>query len=269
MNEDANINESKNKALSLYKYLKDLSSLRIKTVSNINTYDWSCYFKNIPDDSENITVTYRDRVSEEETFDNRFQDEIISVKKPEFQKCPYPPKALDEWLNPGWDLYLNNVSIKNSISKNEEIIENFNDDYKRVEEFVKWSKLRDEWQEKQIKTKETRNFFNKLYHLHVDLNRELEVFELVIGNGFITLTDNKNINHPILLKRITTEFDAENNIIRICDTETDPELYTSILNDIEDLNLSTIKELKNELKEKYYHPIDRNDAYDFLKILIH
>lgn len=159
MNKDENVNEAKNKALSLYKYLKDLSSLRIKTVSNINAYDWSCYFKNIPDDPENITVTYRDRVSEEETFDNRFQDEIISVKKPEFQKCPSPPKALNEWLNPGWDLYLNNVSIKNSISKNEEIIENFNDDSKRVDEFVKWIKLREEWQEKQIKTKETRDFF--------------------------------------------------------------------------------------------------------------
>lgn len=269
MDKNANINESKNRALSLYKYLKDLSSLRIKTVSNINAYDWSCYFKNIPDDPENITVTYRDRVSEEETFDNRFQDEIISVKKPEFQKCPSPPKLLDEWLNPGWDLYFNNASIKNSISKNEEVIENFGDDSKRVDEFAKWIKLREEWQEKQIKTKETRDFFNKLYHLHVDLNREAEVFELVIGNGFITLSDNKNINHPILLKRITTEFDAENNIIRICDTETDPELYTSILNDIEDLNLSTIKEVKNELKEKYYHPIDRNDAYDFLKVLIH
>ena len=70
MNKDENVNEAKNKALSLYKYLKDLSSLRIKTVSNINAYDWSCYFKNIPDDPENITVTYRDRVSEEETFDN-------------------------------------------------------------------------------------------------------------------------------------------------------------------------------------------------------
>ena len=269
MNEDLNINDAKNKALSLYKYLKDLSALRIKTISDIKTYDWSCYFKNIPDDPENIVITYRDRTSEEDSSDSRFQDEIISVKKPEFQKCPLPPKMLEEWLNQGWDIYLNNVSIKTSILHNDETIENFNDNSKRVEEFSKWNQLRDAWQEKQIKIKETRDFFNKLYHLHVDLNRELEVFELVVGNGFISLTDDKSINHPILFKRITTEFDADSNIIRICDTETDPELYTAILNNIDDINLSTIKELKNELKEKYYHPLDRNDAYDFLKILIH
>ena len=37
MNEDLNINDAKNKALSLYKYLKDLSALRIKTISDIKT----------------------------------------------------------------------------------------------------------------------------------------------------------------------------------------------------------------------------------------
>ncbi|MCD7779232.1 MAG: AAA domain-containing protein [Candidatus Gastranaerophilales bacterium] len=69
-----------------------------------------------------------------------------------------------------------------------------------------------------------------------------------------------------------TDFDAKNNVIKICDTEKDSELYINFinfLNDIEDINLSVIKELEAELKEKYYHPLDRNDAYDFLKILIH
>lgn len=261
MNENINIEETKNKALALYKYLKDLSSLRIKTISNIETYDWIHYFKNIPDDPDNIIVTYRDRVSEEDISDSKFQDEIISVKKPEFQKCPAPPEDVREWLLAGWDDYLQKPQIKD--------IEKFKLDNKRCGNAVKWLKDRKIWQEKQEKIKVTRDFFNKLYHLHVDLNRESEIFELVLGNGFINLSDNKYINHPILLKRVTTDFDAENNIIRICDTETDPELYTSILNDLEDINISTLKELKNELKDKYYHPIDRNDAYDFLKTLIH
>ena len=69
-----------------------------------------------------------------------------------------------------------------------------------------WLAKRKIWQEKQEKIKITRDFFNKLYKIHVDLNDENETKELVVANGFITCSDDKTINHPILSKKIYTDF---------------------------------------------------------------
>ena len=262
------VEEARTKTLSLYKYLKDLSSLRFRSVLNIKSYDWIYYFKDIPEDTENISISYRDRLKDDELSEDTTFDEILSVKKPEFQKCPDPPKNIIEWLNSGWEYFYNEASVLN-LRTHKEIVEKFEDNKARVDDYKKWLYLRKIWQEKQIQIDKTREFFNKLYRLHVDLNRESELFELVIANGFVSIKDDETINHPILLKRVLTEFDAENNIIKICDTETDSELYSGILNDIEDINLSVIKELEEELLEKYYHPLDRHEANDFLKNLIH
>lgn len=260
--------DARSKTLSLYKYLKDLCSLKLKNVLHIDSYDWSYYFKNIPNDSENITISYRDRLKDDAPQDDSSFDEIISVKKPEFQKCPLPPKSIIEWLEPGWDYFRNEVSVKSLITYID-VIEKFSDDPNRKNDYEKWLILRKNWKEKQIQIDITREFFNKLYYLHIDLNRESEIYELIVGNGFISIKNNEIVNHPILLKRVTTEFDAQNNIIKICDAETDSELYTDILNDVKDINLSAIKDLKTELQENFYHPLDRNEANDFLKILIH
>lgn len=260
-------NNFKDKALALFKYLKDLSALKIKTNSNMENYDWKYYLKNIPEDFNNIDIFYCDRLKNDQ-IDGNSDDTILKVKKPEFEKCPNPQKSIEKWINPGWDSYTTEVSIKEIIIENN-IKENFYDNNSRVLDFENWKQKRNDWIIKQQKIRRTRNFFNELYRLHVDLNRNPETIELVVGNGFISLKDSKEINHPILLKRVVTDFDAENNIIRICNSEIDSELYTSFLSNIADVNLSDIKDLQDELKENYYHPLDRNEAYDFLKILIH
>ena len=57
-----NIITNKDKALALYKYLKEFCALNNKKITNIQTYDWKLFFEDIPNDKENIKFSYKDRI---------------------------------------------------------------------------------------------------------------------------------------------------------------------------------------------------------------
>ena len=266
--------ENKVKLIALYKYIKELCALKYRVVTNVENQIWTCFFKDIPNDSENILIFDRNRVEGESVGD----DVLLEVKKPEFQQCPQPPQTLEEWFAPGWDLFTNEVRYKeilvevseeeaNLIEENQP--EHFRDFPERVSLFEKWLISRNIWAEKQRVINRTRKFFARLYQIHTDLERDSEVLEVMVGEGMLKDVENSSINHPLMLKRVNISFDAKGNIIRIHDTDAETELYTMLLQEISNINHSAIKQMKEDLQENYYHPLDRNDTPDFLKILVH
>lgn len=268
---------NKDRALALYKYLREFCELDSKVIGDIGKYGWKLTFDDIPHDTENIFLSYKDRTKDDddEVDDNRY--ELLSVKKPQFDKCPNPPEIIKDWLLDGWDNYLQEPKIKEpEILGNDDEnveqhidIEKFEDNNKRVVEFKEWVQKRKLWQEKQQKIKITRDFFNKLYKLHVDLNDENETKELVVANGFISCADNQTINHPILSKKVYTDFEPNENVIKIYDSNSDSELYVSLLTSMPEVNTNAISEAEEEVRNKFYHPLDRNETLDFFKNFIH
>ncbi len=261
------------KIIALYKYIEELCALKYKIVTDVEKQYWVRYLRDFPIDTENISVFYRDKTdeySEENTT-------LIEVRKPEFQRCPEPPAILAEWLDPGWDRYMNDIKIKNAIAEisvensnlDPKESERFNDSEPRVTAFKKWNEQRMLWVEKQRIIARTRHFFTQLFQIYTDLERESETLEMMIGNGIIKQTGNSLINHPILIKRIKLQFDAKKNSLSIHNTDTEPELYTLLLQGMQEINHSAVKQLKDDLYENCYHPLDRNDTPDFLKILTH
>ena len=262
------------KILALYKYIKELCSLKYTVVTDINKQYWTCFLRDIPVDPENIAVYYRDRVEEE----SGGSAVLLEVHKPEFQRCPEPPELIREWLNPGWDKFTNGTpGYKETLAgqeaatpgENAPYTEHFLDSDERAHAYDNWLTRWESWAKKQRAINDTRRFFAKLYQAYIDLGREAETLELMVGNGLIRDMGNRSINHPILLKRVKLEFDAKKNIIRICETDTDPELYALLLQEINDIDYSAVQALKADLHEYYYHPLDRNDTPDFLKALVH
>lgn len=263
------------KIISLYKYVKELCALKYTVVTDIDKQFWTCFLKDIPNDPENIIMYYRDSV-EEEVNDNMV---LLEVKKPEFHRCPEPPTIIVEWLEPGWDRFTNTPILKKILVDSDKVltydeetlrdIEYFEDSNDRIQAFEKWIALRDKWADKQRVINETRRFFARLYQAYTDLERESETLEFMIGNGVILDLNNQSICHPVLLKRVRFDFDAKENIIRISDTDAEPELYTLLLQEMTDINYGVVRQLKEDLRENFYHPLDRNDTPDYLKALTH
>lgn len=257
--------------------MKELCALKYTVVTDISKQYWTCFLKDIPNDPENITMYFRDRV-EEETNDDMV---LLEVRKPEFQQCPQPPELIREWLEYGWDRFTNTPSYTETLndratarstindSDSDTAVECFGDSDSRIQAFEKWVVLRSIWADKQRVINGTRLFFARLFQAYTDIEREFETLEFVVGNGLIKDINNQSINHPVLLKRVKFDFNAKENIIRISDTDTEPELYTLLLQEMTDINYGVVRQLKEDLHEYFYHPLDRNDTPDFLKTLTH
>lgn len=269
--------DSIDKVIALYKYVKELCALKYTVVTDVSKQYWTCFLKDIPNDPDNITMYYRDRV-EEETSDSMV---LLEVRKPEFQRCPEPPASIIKWLKPGWDRFTNIPVFKETLVDSAEAdltaddddthrdIEHFKDSDTRTQAYEKWIALRSIWAEKQRVINGTRLFFARLFQAYTDIERESETLEFMVGNGFIQDLNNQAICHPVLLKRVKFDFDAKENIIRISDTDNEPELYTLLLQEMTDINYGVVRQLKEDLREYFYHPLDRNDTPDFLKTLTH
>lgn len=83
------------KVVSLFQFIQELNKLKQKAVLNIKEYPWERSLLDIPNDPENIILRYQDRVAEEEQDKDSEDNLILSVHKPEFQKCPLPEVSFE------------------------------------------------------------------------------------------------------------------------------------------------------------------------------
>lgn len=275
--------ENKDKAVSLFRYIKELYAQKYQVVNDVNNQEWHKYITDIPKDDENIIINYMDRTVDdgEETVDTAI---LMQVSKPEFEKAPPLPLVLKEWVQTGWDKFSNELhkidkkKIEDDSNENNEFpvekkdrFEYFEDDSERVYAYKIFAKVRNEWVVRQRRINETRKLFNELHIKYIDLERDSEIIELMVGQGLLKcdIGNFNKSNHPILLKKVSIQFDALKNMISIVETDSSPEIYTMLLQDIDFINHTAIKALKEELFLEFYHPLDRNETPDFLKKLAH
>lgn len=284
---------SPQEVIDLYRYIKEVALLKRLVVTDIAMQPWSRFLKDIHDDAENIRIQFRDRLAKEPDVDDdadgspasghllapdlvRETEEspLLSVHRPSFTRCPEPPAILLPWLEPDWGNY--NAALRTFENRTETddadnilFEEAFADSDERVQALSLWQPIRDAWVEKQRIVEKTRSLFQKLYEVHTDLARDSETLELLVGNGLVRQIGNDAVRHPVLLKRVKSVFDAVSNTIHIVDTDTEPELETTVLNALTDIEYGIIKDLRQTVKENDCHPLDCNDAYDFLQGMTH
>ena len=262
--------EEAQKAINLFSFIKGLNEIKRETITDIDKQIWNLSLSDLPDDNEYIQVFSRDRVVEDEVDSDMT---ILRVRKPEFDLCPEPAALIKEWLVPEWadfrkvPFYLNERTIERSDGSHETI--RFNSDQERIIKYNEWIEKRKPWVVRQRKLDKIKTLFDKITLMHFDLQANSETEEMIIADGFLLDKYNPDINHPILSRRVKTEYDVENNIVSIVDTDNTSELYISMLRGMNDLNHDQLGKLNNLLGESDYHPLDRVDTPVFLKALIH
>lgn len=270
------------KVISLFQFIKELNKLKRQAILNLSEYPWARTISSFPDDPENISVYYRDRVENDEP---NLDDEqiLLSVHKPEYDRCPEPDKILSDWLEPGWDSFRREAAVKDSLPENEETssaelsgntaedrtVEFFADSEERKMAYDSWLAERTLWADRQRVIQQTRSLFSDLYRLYFELQRDSETMELVVANGILCDRENSDIKHPVLTKRVKLRYDPTANTICIEETDTPSELYSIAFQTMNDINLGAVNQLQADLQSNDYHPLDRNDAPDFLKVLVH
>ena len=264
------------KIISLYKFISEFCKVKNKIITNDKSYLWTFSIDNIPEDEDNISLLYSDKNDSEDENEELYDEPnyLLKVHKPEFQKCPEPPLDLKRWLLDNWNYHKNDAKIREKIERinsktNETETELFDDDSNRRKLLEDWLEKRKIWVEQQLLIEKTRDFFTELYMKYIDLQRESETTEMIIANGYIKDSNNREIYHPILTKRLSMNFDAAENTIYILNTNAKSELYTELFQVMEDINVESLSTLNSDLMQHDYHPMDRNDTKEFLKVLVH
>lgn len=241
------------RAVSLFEFIRELNKLKQKVVLNMNDYLLCRPLSGLPEDPEHIEIFYRDRVEEEVETD--LSPVLLRVRKPDLEACPPPPANLEPWLLPGWDSWENEVQLQEQCP--------------HQGAFERWKPKWDAWVARQRLLSQTRALFTELYKRYFELERDPETLEFIAANGILLDRDNPAICHPVLTKRVKLCFDPDENVITIEEVDAQSELYSVVFQTMPGINLSAVNQLQDDLRRNDYHPLDRNETPDFLKVLAH
>ncbi len=265
------------KATNLFDYLKAMQKQNESIVLNYEDYagdEWHKLISELPfDDTENIDFNYCDYVQngdygalEEKTY-------ILKVHNPLLESCPEPPEKLRPWLLPGWDDYLEEqpvlqekIAIKGTTPVQ---YRSFNSVFDSELMYKKWLAKRDVWRKRQLILSKTKNLFNELFVNRQNLLKADGELELLIANGMLRIKKQKQICHPILLKRVGIEFDTQKNDIYVKDVDSNSIFNIELFNDVEGIAQTVVQRADNENANNQYYPFDRNEARAFLERTIH
>jgi len=260
------------KVIELFKFLKEYNNIKNPVITDIEGQEWKMWMDNI---NENKYITNN-------IYNNIYDSDVIfSVDKSTRTQCPQASDNIEEWLVKGWQLSEQTIKIienkkVSTIIKNDdgEDIESikivkFEDDTKRVDEYEKWKKLRDEWVKIDKEAKEAEDVFNEFYSLYSIVKKDSESLELIIGDGILYCNCKKKIEHPILMQSIKIEFDANIPRFSLVEADKGPELYKNLFGFIEDYNHELVMNVYKEFEEEQYTPYEKEISNKFLNRLAH
>ena len=263
--------KDKDKVLALFNYISEISKNLKNTKTNIAEEKWFDFLENFPKHKD-IIFEYKNL---DEKYFEKEEGKLLEIRKPNFLKPLYIDEYLLEWIEGDWKDYRaalevnEKIFVENTENGSGEIVDITPEIEGKIQEELEKREL---WVEKQLAIEEVRNFFDTLYIKYLELNKETETLELVIGNGIVRIKE-QNVYYPVLLKKIKIDFNAKDNILILSDPHTNesfsPNLYTNFLNEIDDIHLENIFELEKEVKERNLHPLNRKETVDFFKKFIH
>ncbi len=256
------------KVKNIFKFLRDYNGLLNPIVTEIDGQIWNYKLLSVPQIEELWSIYHTQNLDELK---------ILEIERPDIKSCPPPSEVIKEWIQGEWKS-LDTISINykkkitsKTIDENGEIVEveeYFTEDKNRIYKFKNWIQKRENWRTKELPKREGLNLYNNLFELYSYIKKESESVELMLGDGHIRWkTEERYIDHPVLLQKVNLEFNPDKpSFIIKCD-ELKTKLYTSMLRTIPSINQSMLPDIIQET-ESIYHIADRENNIEFFKRLI-
>lgn len=268
------VQTNRENVVKLLTFLKGMNSIKKSVVMDVEKQPWFINLSDLPQDTEYVKIKFHDELADDEPSAN---DYLVKIKKPLFEKCPSPKASFKDWLKFGWDDYVKEPEyieeirqeVESGAESDTQQYEKFTDDEQRVEDYQSWLKDRKNWQDRQKALQKVNERFLDFFSLYQELDQNSEINELMVANGLLTIKNQPEINHPILLQKVKIEFDDRENTISIVDSNSSSQLYDLLFSKVNDVSSEAFQTLQNKLKESTIHPLDRKEATDFLEIAAH
>lgn len=267
MDDDVYQLDDRARVKALFEFLREYSLLRYKTVKNISKCEFVLPFP--PPQAEgcpSVLASFGD--------DSDAGDVLLEVTKPAYRSCPRPAASFKAWLQDGWADHRKDVSLAFPDERTADrysgvgVEEAFRSNAARVRDFEEWNSRRSDWVAAQRKNDEAQELFDRLFNMRTDLERSSETLELVAASMILTSPEDKELDYPLVSKRVKTVFDRERNAISVVDADDSPRLYGELLNSIPGLNYAGIREAEAELVNGDCHPFDADSVVPIVRRLV-
>ncbi len=255
----------------VYHYLQALNQHRNPVTSEIKAQPWLLWLGELPL-HEAVTLGLNKWSNGERELETLESDDfILKVRRPRLTNPPEPPEILQDWLEPGWEKPEKEARCKTTqlvnLNQTEVLIRFAETGLNEV--YQAWKLLRDQWAEIEAPARVVMKLFEHLYELYGWIQKEAERFELILGDGILNWNlPERLIHHPVLLLPLELEFNPEIPEFTLLETAKEIELYTSILNNIPELDGQIIAQCREELQKGNLHPLENEATSRFLQSFI-
>ncbi len=254
----------------VFKFLKGMSELRNPIPKVLSAYhrEWLDAWPVHPC----ITIYRGDSSNEEEAESTGSDPEpLIRIRRASLTACPKPPELLSHWLKPGWEtvdgkaevLPAQNVQDRH----NNTVTIEFAQDPNRVSALERWSIERAKWEAAERPAVEARNLFEKIRTLWSNLQREGDRVELMLADGILNVPD-QSIRHPVLMQRVSLDFDPAGPEFRFSAGTEKVELHCTLLRSIPEIEGYLIAQFDAELDTQPVEPLGGASTRSFLQRLV-
>lgn len=235
--------------INIFNFLKEFNELSNPVITEIDNQKWSLSLSDIPeiDEIRNVFLGYE-----------LGEMDYLEIKRPTILLCPNPPESLIEWIKSDWKkINIENIEVvdrlpRKSLDDNEDIIyvdEIFADDQTRVDDYNHWLVERKNWRNINLSKAKGLDLYNRIFQLYSEMKLESESIELMLGDGNIRWhTDERVINHPVLLQKVFLNFDAHIPSFRVYCEEKKSELYTPMLRLVSSINQRMLSDIIMEIE---------------------
>lgn len=190
-------------------------------------------------------------------------DFLLRVTRPSLEPPPAPPAELTSWVRAGWD-----------DPEREAQWDQVRDDPDRGElgltgeesaALEEWRESRDAWAVRARENYRAQRLFEWLWRVREEMEREGDVLELVLGDGYLAWQNaGKTARHPLLLQRLSLEYEPKIPRFTVTDADRPTEVNASLLRAVE-APATASKELQSVAADYQLHPLGGRRTDEFLK----
>lgn len=196
---------------------------------------------------------------------------IIRIRRASLTPCPKPPAVLNNWLQPGWETVDGKVEVlpaQNIQDQHQQTLTlDFVHDPARVTGLERWSAERAKWEAAERPAVAARKLFEETRALWSDLQRQGDYVELMLADGILHIHE-QSIHHPLLMQRLSLDFDPAGPEFRFNVGAEKVELHRPLLRIIPNLEGRLIAQFDAELDNQPIEPLGGVSTRGFLQRLI-
>ena len=263
---------AKGRLVQTFKFLKELAELRNPVQRDLNSYSQVLRLDSWP--VHPCIAVRRGDPSAEDDQDaaGKELEPIIRITRAKLTRCTKPPQLLEGWLEPGWQTVKAAVDVLQTRNfrdeeRGETVTVGFSDDDERVAALNNWKATRTRWVEAERPAVSARQLFEKVYALWTTMQREGDRLELVVADGMLCVEEHL-VKHPVLLQRISLDFDPSGPEFRFFAGTEKVELHRALFRLVPTIEGKMIAHFDQELEAELIEPLGGEGTEGFFRCLV-